>query len=233
MKKVSVLLSSVLFAATMNAFASDQEIKSSLARIGIPEVLVQITETELPNWKQVTVQGTQYFVSEDGAYLMRGSVFNIQGAAPVNINNAHNKKWIKTIEDQAILYKAPEQKYVIDVFTDYTCGYCQKLHQEIDDYLKAGITVRYFGFPRAGMGSEEAKKMQAVWNAKDQTAALDALYKGKWKEEATNTKQIDHFFAIGAALGLSGTPAIMLPDGELIGGYMPADELLSILQEQR
>ena len=45
-----------------------------------------------------------------------------------------------------IVYKAAQEKHVITVFTDITCGYRHKLHEEMKDYNALGITVRY-GFP--------------------------------------------------------------------------------------
>lgn len=42
-----------------------------------------------------------------------------------------------------IVYKAAQEKHVITVFTDITCGYCHKLHEEMKDYNALGITVRY------------------------------------------------------------------------------------------
>ena len=42
-----------------------------------------------------------------------------------------------------IVYKAPKEQHVITVFTDITCGYCRKLHEQMADYNALGITVRY------------------------------------------------------------------------------------------
>ena len=51
----------------------------------------------------------------------------------------------------------------ITVFTDTSCGFCRKLHQEIDQILDAGIAVRYLLFPRAGLGSAAHKNLESVW----------------------------------------------------------------------
>ncbi len=51
-----------------------------------------------------------------------------------------------------------EQKAVIDVFTDIDCGYCRKLHGEMDELNELGITVNYYGFPRSGPGTESFRK---------------------------------------------------------------------------
>lgn len=64
-----------------------------------------------------------------------------------------------------IVYKAPEEKHVITVFTDITCGYCRKLHEQMKDYNALGITVRYLAFPRQGLSSQAEKTcvLSGVW----------------------------------------------------------------------
>ena len=50
-----------------------------------------------------------------------------------------------------ITYKAENEKYVVNVFTDITCGYCRKMHAEMADYNARGITFRYLAYPRSGI----------------------------------------------------------------------------------
>ncbi len=78
-----------------------------------------------------------------------------------------------------IVYKAPQEKHVITVFTDITCGYCHKLHEQMSDYNALGITVRYLAFPRQGLQSEAEQNMKAIWCAKDRNKALDDAMSGK------------------------------------------------------
>lgn len=78
-----------------------------------------------------------------------------------------------------IVYKAPQEKHVITVFTDITCGYCHKLHEQMADYNALGITVRYLAFPRQGLDSDAEKEMKAIWCAKDKNKAFDDVMAGK------------------------------------------------------
>ncbi|MFP1498071.1 thioredoxin fold domain-containing protein [Escherichia coli] len=36
---------------------------------------------------------------------------------------------------KSIDYKSPNEKYRLAIFTDITCGYCQKLHHDLKSYL--------------------------------------------------------------------------------------------------
>ena len=50
---------------------------------------------------------------------------------------------LNALSNEMIVYKAPKEQHVITVFTDITCGYCHKLHEQMSDYNALGITVRY------------------------------------------------------------------------------------------
>jgi thiol:disulfide interchange protein DsbC len=52
---------------------------------------------------------------------------------------------------KSIEYKSANEKYRLAVFTDITCGYCQKLHHDLQSYLDAGISIKFLAFPRAGL----------------------------------------------------------------------------------
>lgn len=50
------------------------------------------------------------------------------------------------------------------------------------------------------------------------------------KRECDNPVQTD--MALGEEMGVSGTPALVLDNGKMIPGYVPADRLSAILQRQ-
>lgn len=43
---------------------------------------------------------------------------------------------------------------------------------------------------------------------------------------------ISEQYAFGAQLGISGTPAILLSNGRIVGGYLPANDLLEALEAE-
>jgi len=78
-----------------------------------------------------------------------------------------NAEKIAQFRDSMIEYKADNEKYAVTVFTDITCGYCVRLHQEMKEYNKRGITVRYLAFPRQGPSGQVADNMAKIWCAAD------------------------------------------------------------------
>ncbi|NOT84829.1 MAG: DsbC family protein, partial [Methylococcaceae bacterium] len=115
------------------------------------------------------------------------------------------------------------------VFTDIDCGYCRKLHSEIDQYLAAGISVRYLFFPRAGKGSDSYNKAVSVWCAKDRAKALTLAKQDKEIEEKTCPNPIDKHMQLAQEFEVRGTPMIVSDKGAVFPGYIPAKQLAESL----
>jgi thiol:disulfide interchange protein DsbC len=134
---------------------------------------------------------------------------------------------IKNVE--MIIFSPDKTKHTITVFTDIDCPYCQKLHAEIEDYNKAGIEVRYLMFPRAGVDSPSYKKAISVWCANDSNKALTDAKQGKKVEAKTCENPIQSQMTVAQMVGVTGTPAIVLEDGEMLPGYRPVKEMSVVL----
>jgi protein-disulfide isomerase len=96
--------------------------------------------------KTVLTNSGVLYVTEDGKHIIQGPMYDVSGAQPVNVTNQLLMKNLNALEKEMIVYKAAQEKHVITVFTDITCGYCHKLHEEMKDYNALGITVRYLAF---------------------------------------------------------------------------------------
>jgi len=141
-------------------------------------------------------------------------------------------------ESDMVVYKPKgKAEHTVTVFTDIDCGYCRKFHKEMKDYLAKGIKVRYMSFPRAGKGSDSYKKAATVWCSKDPNKAMDNAKLGKdfkiSEKLCDKTGTIDNAMSLVRKLGLRGTPALMLEDGTIVPGYMPADKLKATLDNAK
>ncbi|OCG40326.1 bifunctional protein-disulfide isomerase/oxidoreductase DsbC [Gilliamella sp. Bif1-4] len=231
MKKLVICLGLALISNSV--LASNNEIEKSLDKFGYDSKESKIFDSPIKDFKSVSTPEGIVYVSKDGKYLIQGSIFDLQGDRPENIANSINLSLIKSIEKDAIIYKAKNEKYIISVFTDYTCHYCKLLHENIDKYLEAGISVHYFAFPRAGADSDVGKNMQSIWSMADRKAAFDNAYKGNTISPASSMiPYVTQQFNVGKKLGIGGTPAIVLPNGQLVSGYVPADKLIEFLDHK-
>jgi len=231
MKKGLLLISLLVASVTQSAYADDAAIKTALKSLGIDQAEIQPAPVD--GLKTVITDSGVLYVSNDGKHILQGPLYDVSGSAPVNVTNQLLGKKLEQLSDQMIVYKAAQEKHVITVFTDITCGYCHKLHEEMADYNKLGITVRYLAFPRQGINSQAEKDMQSIWCTADRNKAFDAAMRGDAVSPATCKVDISKHYALGVQFGIQGTPAIMLQNGTMIPGYQGPKELLAVLNAQK
>lgn len=173
------------------------------------------------------------YISADGRYLMQGDLIDLD--AGVNLTDlsrdeARRELFADVADSQFITFTPDDVKHSIVVFTDIGCAYCRRLHAQIDEYLANGIEVRYLLYPRNGPASREWKTSEEVWCASDRQSALTAAKLDRdFKTSECDASAVQDHYVLGRDVGLSGTPAIVLEDGRLIGGYMPPDALAAEL----
>ena len=184
---------------------------------------------------EVVVGARLFYVSEDGHYLMQGSLIDLKTREDLTDKKLADVRLAalqKLGTDNMIVFKPKIQKHMVYVFTDIDCGYCRKLHSEIDQYLKEGIEVRYLFFPRAGKDSDSYFKAVTVWCAKDRNDALTRAKSGENLARKSCKNPVDEHMELAAAMGANGTPMIVTEKGTILPGYVPAAQLTKMLEEK-
>lgn len=180
-------------------------------------------------YEVMTSRGLIY-ISGDGRYLIQGNIYDIDNDMENLSETSMAKMRVTELEkhlDSGILYAAEHPKHTVTVFTDIDCGYCRKLHSQIDEYNAKGISIRYMAYPRAGVNSATYKTMQSVWCAKDQQKAMTMAKAGDHITETSCNNKVEDHYQLGNAIGVNGTPALFLEDGSLLAGYVPPRNLRS------
>ncbi|MFD1803798.1 bifunctional protein-disulfide isomerase/oxidoreductase DsbC [Mixta tenebrionis] len=231
MKKTFAIVAMLAASFAGAAQADDAAIQQSLRKLGIDKT--EIYPSPLPGMKTVLSDSGVLYVSEDGKHFIQGPLYDVGGARPVNVTNQLLQKKVDALSKDMIVYKAPKEQHVITVFTDTTCGYCRKLHQEMSDYNALGITVRYLAFPREGLNGKVAKEMKSIWCAKDRNKAFDAAMKGSAVAPADCKTDLAQHYQLGILFGIQGTPAILLENGLMIPGYQGPQEMKQLLDKQK
>lgn len=172
------------------------------------------------------------YLSGDGRYMLRGDLIDLEAGRNVTetARQSVRAEAIGELGEASMIVFAPDAvKHTITVFTDVDCPYCARMHQQMADYNRLGIAIRYTAFPRAGIGSPTYDKMVSVWCAEDQRSAMTDAKAGVAVDPARCDNPVEHHYEAGKAVGVTGTPAIVLESGRLIPGYVPPDELLGRL----
>jgi thiol:disulfide interchange protein DsbC len=236
MKKIIQTLVVASFACHSGILMADEAaIKKAIATFMPTEQVDAVKPSEIKGLYEVNAGSNIFYASEDGKYLLQGQLFDVDAKKNITESKlgAVRKAALDKIGEQdMIVFKAPNSKYTVSVFTDIDCGYCRKLHSEIDQYLAQGITVRYLFFPRAGKGSESYNKAVAVWCAADKNKALTAAKKGDAFDIKSCDNPVDKHMQLGEDFGMTGTPMIVTAKGNILPGYVPAAQLAKVLASE-
>ena len=228
------MFSAALFSASVS-YADEATVKKALNEFMPGTHIESIKAAEIKGLYEVVAGGNIFYASEDGRYLLQGQLYDAvekKNITEDKLANVRKTALEKVGEKNMIVFKPKTSKHMVSIFTDIDCGYCRKLHSEIDQYLAQGITVRYLFFPRAGKGSDSYKKAVSVWCAADQQKALTTAKKGESLEAKTCDNPIDEHMQLGEAFGMSGTPMIVTEKGNVLPGYVPAAQLAKVLSSE-
>lgn len=216
--------------------SADNELKSARQQIaerfgGIPHD--NINTSPIKGLYQVMLPPRMFYVSADGRFAVDGDLIDLQNKTNVSEPQRGSAR-LAAIEaigaDSMISFKPKKTKHVVTVFTDIDCTYCRKLHSEMKSYNDAGIEIRYLAYPRAGIGSESYNKAVSVWCSKDRNKAMTEAKGGKNIDTRNCENPVAQHFTLGGMMGIRGTPALVLPDGQIAPGYIPADRLKAALE---
>ena len=128
--------------------------------------------------------------------------------------------------DGAIHWGNPAAPKVV-VFSDFQCGYCQRLSGEL---AKAGVHVEER--PISIFGAKSRALSDAVLCAADPAEALHRAYAGQAPapRKSCKAKGLEANEAFAKANGFNGTPVMVRPsDGAVLQGYRPAAEIRRFL----
>ncbi len=238
-----------LFVAVAGGVAADEGHETVTPGTGPAAPLQQILEriipgqapdaveaTPIPGLYQVMYGSELFYITGDGRYVLQGDLIDLQSR--VNLSEERRSQVRRGIMADidpatAIIFPAKGRtRYVVDVFTDVDCTYCRKMHREIDQYQRRGIEIRYLAYPRTGINTKSYYRAVAVWCAEDRQAAITHAKQGGRMERTQCDNPVEAHMAKAGQIGISGTPTLVLPDGGVIAGYVPADQLIRILDER-
>ncbi|HSG34435.1 MAG TPA: DsbC family protein [Sphingomonadaceae bacterium] len=228
------MVSALLLTPVLAVGQDYEQVRERLSALVNGETDITIAESPLPGILQVRLGSDIVYMTDDGRYLLQGRVLDLDTRQDITdqAKSAIRQELIDGIDyDQLISYGAEDSEFEIIVFTDVDCGYCRRLHQQVEEYNDAGIRISYAAFPRAGIGSETFRKMTSVWCSDDQQAAMDLAKGGGTPEPLECDAPVAEQYQLGQSVGVTGTPALVTPGGDLIPGYVPPNDLRVRLEQ--
>jgi len=221
-------------AAPATAVAAKEDPRAAIVKKIEGIKLEDVRMTPVDGIYEVTRGSEISYSSADGRYVIVGDMIDVDKDA--NMTESRRRvirtRLIDSVPEAEMLVFSPKSpKYTVTVFTDIDCGYCRKLHSQIAEYNKQGIRVRYLFYPRTGPNTESWQKAEAVWCSQNRNDALTRAKNGEdLKASKCPADIVARDWELGHKLGLEGTPAIILPNGEMLPGYSPPTQLARILK---
>lgn len=228
----SVLLSTLLIslqasAATPEVLQESETGNHYLNKYGLTvyvdsqnEVLENITlKTAL------TDQGTIYY-SESKSVFFNGDQPMIDKNGQLDLLDRELIDYVVSNMPGVIEKKALNEKLVVTMFTDFTCGWCQKVHANIDSYTEAGISIRFALFPRNGLKDQTANMMSSIMNSDNPYDLMQRVFEEQYIASSPLSPVIKNNFQVALSIGLTSTPTFVV-NGYPFAGYLTAEQLLN------
>ncbi|WP_447043186.1 DsbC family protein [Vreelandella sp. H-I2] len=233
----SLLIAGSLLPAIAQADAVGDRLAESLSVNGQAMPVEAVSETPMDGVYHVRLEsGESFYSNADGSHFLVGDLYENAPGGLINLteqeqNQERADALAAVPENERVLFRGPDEpKATVVVFTDPTCPYCARLHETIPELNERGIAVHYLAFPRAGMGSQAATTLQQVWCSDNRSEAMTQAKEGEAISSAADCDNpVAGQYELGKALGVQGTPAIILPDGQLVPGFVPPDRLTAML----
>jgi len=196
--------------------------------------VTQVSGTPIAGLKEVRAGNEIVYMSEDGKYLFAGDLIEVasrENLTEVARSSTRAKALSSSNRQEHIVYGPAKNEKKVYVFTDTSCPYCTRFHEEVPKLVAAGITVEYLAWPRGGPRSPAFANMQSVWCSKDRNAAYDKVIQGADlpMESCEHTMQAQ--YELGVDLNVQGTPAVFAANGTQLGGYVPAQQIIEALND--
>jgi len=235
----STTKSSAVKSSTINSMLDTELLKRKLkSSLGL--TVEDVLETALPGIALVITDQGLFYASYDGEFFIQGKVYQV-GETVTNLADASLSKirleGIAKFEDDMIVYPAENEKHVVTVFTDITCGYCRKLHNQMDEYNAKGITIRYLPYPRSGIYdrsgglSQGFQDLRSIWCSDNPNEALTKAKSGANVAHRICNKKLEEEFNFARQIGINATPAMIFSNGMMIPGYQDPQKLSAMLED--
>ncbi|WP_077528876.1 DsbC family protein [Vreelandella utahensis] len=223
-----LLLVAGLLATAACAKSAEERIRERLEE-SVPDMPVDsIRETEREGLYAVQGGGNLIYTTADGRYLFTGQMLRLGDDGITNLTEQSRtqlrRETVAELDRSEMIRFGPEEDEIradLYVFTDTTCGYCRKLHRDMEALNDLGIRVNYLAYPRGGPGSKGARQLNAVWCSEDRRSAMTRAKQGESVSSEQCDSPVQSHFRMGRTFGVSGTPALVTESGRMIRGYKP------------
>lgn len=227
-------LAGALAAACLPALANEAAIRKALVeRMPNAPKIDEVRPSAMPGLWEIRFGHEVRYTDPAGNFLIEGDLIDLKAKKNLTeerVTQLNRVDFAALPFKDALVWKNGNGKRRIAVFADPNCGYCKRFEASLQE-LK-DVTVYTFLIPI--LGGDSPEKARSVWCAKDRTATwLAWMLKNEALPKAAancDAAAIERNLALSRKINVTGTPAILLEDGNRIPGAVGAVELERRLQ---
>ncbi|MDH5203076.1 MAG: DsbC family protein [Nitrospirota bacterium] len=215
-------------------------VQDILKKLKAPDIkILNIQMSPVKGFWEVSIEdrgryGLLYVDFSNKYIFARGSIIDINAGIDKSRQRLDELNRSKRIDlsriplgDALLLGDEKAVKKVI-VFTDPDCPYCAKFHNEIKKVTEKRKDIAFYVklMPLIKLHPDAYKKSKSIVCNKSLTLLEESFAKKPVPEPNCETKEIDDNMKLGEELGITGTPAAIMPDGSVQAGYLEENKLI-------
>ncbi len=224
---------------------TNQEAKEILKNMKIPgEEIIKVQLSPVKGLWEVSFvnkgKPTVVYVDFSKSFILPGPVVEIKGGKNktqerlAKIQESRRVDFSKIPMNQGLVMGDVLAPHKVAVFTDPDCNFCEKLHKEMKQVLQERKDIVFYILLYPLSFHKEAYwKSKSILCNRSLKMLEDAYARKEIPRLECDTKEIDANIKIAEALGITGTPTLVLPDGRIHTGTMPARQLIDFIQRNR
>ncbi len=224
-KCIPLLLGLCAFAA--QAALSDEEKVRKAVEMALGGKVESVTKAPALGLYEVYSSGQILYVDEKVTTMVFGALVDVK--TKKNLTDERLKKLtaIKFSDlpfDHAIKQVRGDGKRQLATFEDPNCGYCKRLHKEMQKLDNVTIYTFMIGI----LGEDSQKKAKQIWCSADRAKTWnDWMIQGKTPpaKDDCDTAALDKNMQFAQTQRITGTPTLFFVDGERIPGAAPLPQI--------
>lgn len=208
-----------------------------------PQAKIDAVEpTPIPGLYEVRSGKTILYMDEQGRYVLLGELYDFQARKNLTAERvlATRATHFDDLPLQDAIRLGPEHgTRRLAVFDDVDCPFCRRFHADtLPALLQDGVTVYVFLFPLQQLHPQAKAKSEAIWCSDNRAHALDAAFRtpeGATAQGSARTCEtpLATIHTLATKLGITGTPTLVLDNGEIIEGFVTQDTLRAKWQQRK
>jgi len=186
-----------------------------------------VRKAEIAGLYEVVMGDSIAYTDETARYFLFGHLFDMKEQVDLTAQRRAASVRIEfpfDFLDNALVMVKGDGRARVAVFSDPDCPYCRQMEGELARLNN--VTIYTFLYPIGSLHPGARAKAVSVWCATNRNQAWsDLMLAGKPPKPADCPNPIDHNQALGARLGIVGTPTLIAEDGRVHAGLAPAEKI--------